>query len=55
MMVSVNYRDAIKAAYKRGASDATLHLRVNDPAKFPKPDVERYLAELDKRPTVVKL
>lgn len=55
MMTSFNYRQAIIDAYKRGASDATLYLRANDPAKFPKPDVDRYLADLDKRPTVVRL
>lgn len=50
----VNYRGKIEAAYKRGASDMMLYLRSNTEPPFPKPDVERYFAELEKIPTVVK-
>lgn len=50
MFVTVNYRDKIAAAYKRGVSDAYIYKMGG-----PKPDVERYLAELNKRPTVAKL
>jgi len=55
MMISFNYRDKIEAAYNRGASDMLLYLRSKPEAPFPKPDAERYLAELDKQPTVVRL
>lgn len=55
MMVSFNYRDKIEAAYKRGASDMLLYLRSNSEPPFPKPDVERYLAELENQPTVARL
>lgn len=50
MIVTFNCRDKIAAAYKRGVSDAYMYKMGG-----PKPDVELYLAELNKRPPVAKL
>jgi hypothetical protein len=48
-------RDKIAAAYKRGAVDMQLYLMSKQEPPYPKPDVERYLAELGAKPTVVRL
>lgn len=52
MYVSVDYSDAIRKAYQRGASDTMMYMLDK---KRPKPDVERYMEQLSKRPTVARL
>jgi hypothetical protein len=49
MIVLVDHSERIRAAYVAGAT-ATL-LYVMNPDKYPKPDVEAYLAKLDAKPT----
>jgi hypothetical protein len=52
MIVLVDHSERIRAAYVAGATATLMH--VMNPDKYPKPDVEAYLAKIDGKPTEVR-
>jgi phosphoglycolate phosphatase-like HAD superfamily hydrolase len=49
MIVLVDHSDRIRAAYVAGSTATLMH--VMNPDKYPRPDVEAYLAKLNDKPT----